>query len=318
MTRSVDDAMRAERPEKARVRTLWMEKLVAYRSTYPNDKVPLYLTLSGAEGRDIDALIGAGIIRRTDVGGIASEDKYVAVAIESNLDAVLQLQRKFPGLKILPNGFDNLVRSGRLTKWPEGDDVKFCQARVVNLDLNIAVRFEDVNGELVFAPLQWIRKLCVLHAEQRIEWCLLLTLHGEAIWESQETHAIAEFLNENFSREPAFGNEAATFLGDDLFERIAKQTIAAAKRLSATEQQKLLMVYVPKKVAQIAHEHGWRTNTTSNLRYGGSSQRAPMVTWIIDFRWDARVSSQPDAIYRDSLKNVFSGVGKIAADGTLS
>jgi hypothetical protein len=318
MTRPVDTAMAAERPEKARVRHLWVRTLLKYRSAYPNDAVPLYLTLSGAEGRDIEALIAAGVVRKTQVGGIATEDQHIVVAIESNSDAVLQLQRKFPGLKILEQRFDNLLRSARLTAWPQGDDIKFCQARVVNLDLNTAVRFEDVDGELIFPPLQWIRKLCILHVEQRLDWCLLLTLHGEAAWESAETHSIADYLNENFEREPAFAVNASGFLGEELFGRIVTRTIPAAKRLSVDDQQKLLMVYVPKKLAHTAHEHGWRTDTVYNLRYGGSHRRAPMVTWIVEFRWDTRISSQPERIYRDSLKQVLAGVGKIAADGTLS
>jgi hypothetical protein len=318
MIRPVDRAMAEDRPEKLRIRTLWLEKLVAYRSSYPNDEVPLYLTLSGADGKDIEALVGAGIIRRTEVGAIVADDEGIAVAIESNSDAVWRLQRKFPGLKILGQQFDSLLRSSRLTAWPQGDDKKFCRARVVNLDLNLTVSFEDVDGELLFAPLQWIRKLCILHAEQRLDWCLLLTLHGEAAWESSETHSIATFLSENFGREPEYARGAKALIGAKLFDQIDSETIPAAKRLDIADQQKLLMIYVPKKIAHIAQEHGWRTETGHNLRYGGSRQRAPMVTWIIDFRWDSRVSSQPEALYRESLRNVFSGVGEIAPDGTLS
>lgn len=318
MRRDVDAAMDQERPEKVRVRTLWLEKLRSYKSRYPNDSVPLYLTLSGAYGHDIQLLIRDGLIRLTEVGSIVTEDQGVAVAIESNSSAVLELQRRIPGLKILEQPFGSLIRSARLTIFPQGEHIKFCQARVVNLDLNEPVRFEDVDGELQFPPLQWIRKLCILHAETRLEWCLLLTLHGEALWESTETKAVAEFLSENFSREASFAAASRSMLGDELHGRIISGTIPAAKRLELLEQQKLLMVYVPKRIAYIAHEYGWRTETIHNLRYGGTEKRAPIVTWVIDFRWDARVSSQPEAIYRDSLKRVLAGAGYIAEDGTLS
>jgi hypothetical protein len=318
MSRDVDVAMDEERPEKTRVRSLWLEKLRSYRAEYPNDDVPLYLTLSGAEGRDVQLLIREGLIRLTEVGAIATSDQGVAVAIESNANAVWELQRRIPGLKILLQPFDNLIRSSRLTVFPQGEDVRYCQARVVNLDLNQPVKFEDVDGELIFPPLQWVRKLCILHAERRLEWCLLLTLHGEALWESAETKAVAAFLEENFSREPTFADAAMHVVGKDLYRRIVEGTLPAAKRLDLAEQQKILMLYVPKRIAQIAHEYGWRAETVHNLRYGGTTDRAPMVTWVIDFRWDGRVSSQPNAIYLDSLKLVLAGAGHIAEDGTLS
>jgi hypothetical protein len=318
MIRHVDAAMDDERPEKQRVRALWLQKLRSYRAAYPNDDVPLYLTLSGAQGRDVQLLISEGLINLTEIGAIATPDQGIAVAIESNANAVWELQRRIPGLKILEQPFESFIRSGRLTVFPQGEHVRFCQARVVNLDLNEPVKFDDVDGELIFPPLQWVRKLCVLHAERRLEWCLLLTLHGEALWDSGETKAVAAFLAENFSREPAFAQAAAAVVGEELYGRIVDGTIPAAKRLDIAEQQKLLMLYVPKRIAQIAHEYGWRAETIHNLRYGGTANRAPMVTWIIDFRWDGRVSSQPDAIYLDSLKLILAGAGQIAEDGTLS
>jgi hypothetical protein len=318
MSRGVDAAMDEERPEKQRVRSLWLQKLLSYRAAYPNDDVPLYLTLSGAHGRDVQLLIREGLIRLTEVGAILSSDQGVAVAIESNANAVWELQRRIPGLKILEQPFDSLIRSGRLTVFPQGEHVRFCQARVVNLDLNQPVTFEDVDGELVFPPLQWVRKLCILHAERRLEWCLLLTLHGEALWESPETKAVAAFLTENFMRERSFAEAAGRILGEDLFRRISDGSLPAAKRLAPAEQQKVLMLYVPKRIAHIAHEYGWRAETIHNLRYGGVAKRAPMVTWVIDFLWDNRVSSRPDAIYLDSLKSILAGAGHIGEDGTLS
>lgn len=318
MTRAVDSAMEEERPEKVRVRSLWLEKLRSYRAAYPHDDVPLYLTLSGAHARDVQLLIRDGLIKVTEVGAIETSDQGVAVAIESNANAVWELQRRIPGLKILEQPFENLIRSGRLTVFPQGEHVRLCQARVINLDLNEPVKFDDVDGELIFPPLQWVRKLCVLHVERRLEWCLLLTLHGEALWESAETKSIASFLGENFSREAAFAAASRHVLGEELYSRIVDGTIPAAKRLDVPEQQKLLMLYVPKRIAQIAHEYGWRAETVHNLRYGGTANRAPMVTWVIDFRWDGRVSSQPDAIYLDSVKLILAGAGHIAEDGTLS
>jgi hypothetical protein len=160
--------------------------------------------------------------------------------------------------------------------------------------------------------------LSVLHAEERLEWSLLFTLHGEANWDSSETAAVAAFLKENFDREPAFASDARDLVGNEIFQAIVEGTVGSASTLAVFDQQELLMLYVPKKIAQIAHERGWRVETARNLRYGGSRQRAPMVTWIIDFKWDRRISSHPDAIYRDSLRLVLAKVGYIAEDGTIS
>jgi len=310
--------MEEGRPEKQKIRSLWLSKLRAYRDAFPNDEVPLYLTLSGAEGHDIQMLISNGLIRLTEVGAIVAEDQGLAVAIESSSYAVLRLQRRMPGLKILEQSFDNLLHSTKLTTWPQGEHERFCQARIVNLDLNRPLKFDDVDGELVFPPIQWVKKLCILHAAARLDWCLLLTLHGEAVWESRETKAVAEFLNENFSREPVFAEAAASLLGESLFTHVSQLTIPAANRLSRVDQQHLLMLYVPKRIAHMALEYGWRTETANNLRYGGRSRHAPMVTWIIDFRWDGRISSRPEAIYRDSLRQILVGAGSIAEDGSIS
>jgi hypothetical protein len=318
MIRHVDAAMTAERPEKIYIRALWLETIRELRDAFPHDDVPLYLTLSGAEARDIQLLIDNGLIRLTETVAVRTEDEGIAVAIESNSDAAWRLQRKLPGLKILIQPFENLVRSGGMTVWPQGEHVRFCRARVINLDLNEPVKFVGSTPDLLFPPLQWVRKLTVLHADASLDWCLLLTLHGEAVWESAETKSVAEFLSENFGREPLFAEAAGELIGEELFEKISRQTIPAARRLRLEDQQKLLMLYVPKRLIQIALEHGFRAEVTHNLRYGGADHRAPMVSWIVKFHRDRRSATRPDALYRDGLKTILTGAGHIAEDGSLS
>ena len=88
--------------------------------------------------------------------------------------------------------------------------------------------------------------------------------------------------------------------------------------LPAVDQQHMLMALVPKKVAHGSAGIGWRIDTRENLRYGGSGGRAPMVTWILDFRWDERGSSEPTSLYRESAAAAIETPGQIAEDGRIS
>jgi hypothetical protein len=316
--RPVDSAMYADRPEKTAVRGLWLDVVVNYSSAYPDDEYPLYLTLSGAEGKDIQLLIDSGVVETTETGSIPAALKHRVIAVESNSAAVLMLNRRFPGLKIFEHPFHALVRSASATRWPNGDDEKFCRARVVNLDLNQTLSAEHHEGELRFPILQWIQKLSQIHAVPRIDWSLCLTLHGEVLWPPSTCESVQRYLNENFEREPSFATSCARFLGDDLFAAVRGAEACNFSQRSGVDQQKVLMAFVPKKIAQLVHGHGWSVQTSRNLHYGGSGGHAPMVTWIIDFVWEPRVFETPEAIYREALAQVLTGAGCIAENGNIS
>jgi hypothetical protein len=91
--------MAADRPEKATVRGLWVDEV--QRVADGEHDVPLYLTMPGARGGDIQALIDAGVIDRTETTAIADPGRIRLVAVESSPQAVVELQSHFPGLKIL-------------------------------------------------------------------------------------------------------------------------------------------------------------------------------------------------------------------------
>lgn len=316
--RPVDLAMASERPEKEVVRQLWLETAVTYAEAYPDDRYPLYLTLSGAAGKDVAMLIANGLVPLAETGAIASRAKHRIIAVEANIQAVVALSERFPGLKIFQHPFQNLVRSESATRWPDGQDEEFCRARVVNLDLNQTLVAEEVAGQLRFPVLLWIQKLSQLHAEQRVEWSLCLTLHGEINWLPEVCVAVQRFLCENFARESAFRTACETHFGPDLFDAVNSDIPCSFSGRSLIEQQHVLMAFVPKKIAQLVCPQGWLVQTRYNLRYGGTEGRAPMVTWIIEFAWEIRIASTPDAVYRESLASVLSGVGRIAEDGSLS
>ena len=97
--RPVDQAMNQERAEKLAIRALWLEEVKSIAEQYPDSEVPWYLTLSGAEGRDIKLLIDEGLISLTEVGSIVEKDQHKVVAVENNNESVLQLQKKVRRIK---------------------------------------------------------------------------------------------------------------------------------------------------------------------------------------------------------------------------
>jgi hypothetical protein len=189
----------------------------------------------------------------------------------------------------------------------------------VKLDLNApqGVRYND--DELDFPVLSWVKKLAQIHARPpRTEWALLLTLHGEITWNVEVSRAIQELLTENCNREPEFATACRQLFGDETYLRITQNQDVDLKSLTRQKQQQVLMAFVPKKISQLVYQQGWLIETTRNLRYGGRRGAAPMVSWIMRLRWDSRVSRRPDALYRDSLKEVLRRTGAIAEDGTIS
>jgi hypothetical protein len=310
--------MGEDRPEKKTVRRLWTDLVTEVEGQGGSVPPPLYLTLSGASGKDIEVLVERGLVQRTETGAIDPQHQHKFIAVESNSNAVLTLQRKFPGLKILEVSFPNLVRSASPTAWPDKQDQEFCRARVINLDLNATLVAADQEGQVVFPLLSVVRKLGQIHGlSPQLDWHLCLTLHGEIHWNEDVGRAMQEFLVENCGREPEFAKAVRKLLGDALFDQVTNLSVKDLHGLNVPEQQKLLMVLVPKKIAQLVLDQGWRLATLKNLRYGGTSGRAPMVTWVLHFAWDRRATRTPNAVYCDGLKSVLAEAGQIAEDGTI-
>ncbi len=283
-----------------------------------NAREPLYLTLCGAEGHDIQMLLDEGIISKTEIGTIAGTDEHKIVAVENSNEAILQLQKKFIGLRIKEAPFQNLIRGEELFSWPQGVDEVYCRARVVNLDLNAPLRAKLSDHNSVQFPIMvWIKKLCQIHAKSpKLRWTLCLTLHGEMVWPEKVNFWTQKFLVENFRREQAFVDSCRSFLGNTMVEQITTAASIDFKAFSREDQQKLIMVMVPKLIAQLVHSEGWDVHTEKNLRYG-NHPNAPMVTWIVNFTWDGVSTATPDALYRKALANIFSKVGIIDTQGRI-
>lgn len=316
--RPVDDAMSEDRPEKRVIRNLWLEEVRAVAHQNPSSDEPWYLTLPGAGGRDIQLLIEDGLISLTEVSSIADEDQGKIVAVECNSQAIAALQKRFIGLRIKEVDFRSFIRAEGQFSWPEGEDEKYCRARVVNLDLNIPLKALIADKAVVFPVPAWIDKLCQIHAkEPRIDWTLCLTLHGEVMWPEAANLYTRRFLCENLGRELLFDEGCKKFFGEKLYETITREDYPNFAELDRIDQQKIIMVIVPKIIARLVHDKGWRARTKRNLRYGGR-EHAPMVTWIVKFTWDEEAIAEPDATYREALCNIFSGVGVVTEHGEIS
>jgi hypothetical protein len=309
--------MGQERAEKITIRDLWLEEVRSCTERYPTDEGPVYLTLSGAQGKDIQLIMDHKLVKSTGVGGIAEEDVGKVVAVENSLPAVAELQRRFPGLRILEVNFGNLVAGVGPLSWPTGQHRHHCRARVVNLDFTKPLHAEDREGEIFFPVIALIEKLARLHAEPpRRDWVLCLTLHGALDWDKDASKFAQSFLAENFSREPRFATSCRDLLGTALYDEILSDTLVDFSALASEVHQKVLMAIAPKLVTQVAHDQGWKVCTERNLRYGGDGH-ARMVTWIIRFTWDANVRATPDTAYREALAAILPSAGLIHDDGQI-
>lgn len=315
--RPVDRAMDRERTEKHTVRVFWLEEARAYSDGFPEDEEPLYLTLSGAEGRDIQLFAEHGLIELTETGSVASEDQEKIIAVESSSQAVLQLQRRYPGLKIIEKNFQGLVRGTGPFNWPEGEERRYCRARIVNLDLNAELRAKQQQERIDFPVVTWIEKVAELHTmPSPRDWSLCLTLHGEMHWTGDVCRFACQFLRDNFRREPSFAESCKNWFGSILYSGIAGGADVDFSTLLPGAKQQVLMVVVPKLITQRVQNQGWKIATERNLRYGGVGN-APMVTWVVRFTWDAATLASPDAAHREALTGIFHSVGLIREDGQI-
>ena len=315
----IDTAMEDNRPAKQAVRMLWLNQAKHYNDLYPDDDVPLYLTLSGAKAHDIKLFAEHNLIKLTEVHGIAAESQKRVVAIERSNLAVTKLLQELPGLEVVVQEFKAFIGGDSLIRFPAGRSENFGCAKIVNLDFQEPLSVRVDGGVLVYPIFNWIDKLAQIHSAKKptFDWCLCLTLNSDINWPLTAFNGMRDFLKENFARVPDFGAACEGLMGD-IYGQIRGDKDLKIDELTSEDHQKILMAFVPKKIAHMVHSHNWQVVTTHNLRYGGDQNQAPMVTWVFTFQWDTRASSTPEAVYRDCLKKIFTSVGYIAQDGTIS
>lgn len=317
MSPTVHTAMADNRPEKQTMRGLWVEEFAA--AAAPSRGAPVYLTLAGAEGRDIKALAEAGLIRLTKTGAIVAEDVEKIVAIEGDEEAFLQLKRTIVGLDARRARIEELLGSESAFSWPGNRERAIFRAPVINFDFDGSLLVRVKDGQLLFPQLIWVRKVAEIQAQPpQGEWCLLLTFQGQIQWPEEVEAAVIKLLADNFQHTEGFSELAAKLLGDETFATINDGN--GEPRLSdlpMRTQQCILMTLVPKKMLQLMRGHGWRIETKRNICYGGHGSRAPMVSFVFRFGWDERASTEPENIYRDCLLGSVEEPALIDPEGEL-
>lgn len=285
--------MAEDRPAKRTVRRdIWLEVIRRRASNRPDD-VPLYVTLAGAEGLDIDLLVNEGIVKVTETGAIADTSQRAIVAIESNSDARSRLLHKRPGLEVLPEKFENLLRGTSRIRYPEGRHISVFRPLVLNLDLNDPLLLVLDENSLQCPLVESLVKVATMQRDGPHDqgWSLLLTLHGAiVVTDAAAREAIcielAQVMAHNFSASEKYASRFEKFFGlrpgAGWFEALC--TLRGEEDDPSTEglRQKAMLLLVPKLIVDRSASMGWAINVASSAYYGGGGD-APMVTWAIDF-----------------------------------
>jgi hypothetical protein len=314
-----------QRPAKQTVRKLWLEKILERRAQYNGD-VPVYLTLAGAEGYDIEMLIAADVLQVTDTGAIVDPEALLVVAVESNSDASSELQRKFSGLEVVQDRLENLFHGNSVIRFPNGRHLNFARSLVVNLDLDEPLHIVCEADVFDVSVIGLLTKVAQVHLHQPSSggWTLLLTLHGEIIVSEECLEAVGGFLADtleaNFSVSADFQVRFAEITGDRApgaayFSSLCTRRGESSDPSTAEQRQRLLTVLVPKLVVDTVVGLGWSVELARSAIYGGTNE-APMIMWIFDF---SPATGFATTVTRtiSALKTVGREAARIHEDGKL-
>lgn len=312
MPRPIDAAMEEDRPAKRAVRELWLD--IVHEERGYSGTAPLYLTMPGAAGREIELLVERGILQQLDTGAIDDADAMRVVAVESSLNAMAELKKRFPGLSTTGGPMQDLLKGYDRTRMPDGRHRTWCQAKIVNLDFNRALAAKTHRGVPIWAELELVAKLATLHREDPEPWFLFLTVNASIPWAKVVQRAAVAFLNENIQRREQFRVNCERVLGGDLFALVVDRSGLPAEQ-DPRSRQRFLMAFVPKKIAAEVSVTGWRLETLQNIHYGNDTEHAAMVTWIFRLEWDQRAGSTPDAVYGEAVDSSLAHCLELTSDG---
>lgn len=317
--RSIDSAMNSKRPQKQSVRKMWLDEIKDIDKKYSDSEYPLYLTLPGAEGYDIQMLIDQGLINLTESKSISEKHLKKIIAVESSNKAILNLQKKFPGLRIEKQNLQNILKGSGLESWPKGKEKNIFCSHIVNLDFDSSIKYDYKNGAITFKELEWIYKICLIRSNKGLKkWKLFLTFNASiSNWDENVFNYIKNFIHENIKNEKEFSDQCKVLFGEKLFYVFNSENKIEDYEFNHEDCQKILMIFVPKFLSNKLHINGWTLKTKINLYYGGLSETAPMVTWIINFNYDEKKLSTPKLIYKESILSIFDKVGYIDKNGKI-
>ncbi len=307
--------MRDDRAAKRTVRKRWVDEV----KKYPEANGPVYLTLPGAEGKDIDLLIEEGVIQLTDTGAIAEADIRKVVAVESNSEAVLSLQRKFVGLRIHESPIQNIISGVGPYAWPNAEISRDLCAKVVNIDLDKALKAET-NGSVRFPIIDVIQKISQLHSMRPDRsppepWSLCLTVNSSVNWPPEAVTYFFRFLGENCEH-VGFERKAREILGDAMVHELkAHPDEMRFEHISINHRRALLCIFLPKLILSKINDHGWSATQCTAWSYGDGTDAA-MTTVMLSFGLSQYET--PAQRYQANLSKIFDELGHIDEDGTVT
>jgi hypothetical protein len=62
------------------------------------------------------------------------------------------------------------------------------------LDLNDSIKIDKPESGLSIPVIEWIKKFCLLHKEEKLDWTLCLTLQGEISWDDVTNKQVIDSL----------------------------------------------------------------------------------------------------------------------------
>lgn len=315
IARPVDAAMAEERPAKNHVRGIWVEEVRQQKAMSPPGRL-YYLTLAGASGLDIRRLIEEKVIATTESGAIADTDNRRVIAVEKDSPAVLEIQRRFPGLKILEGDIFEELRGASPIKYPEGERRRYFQATVINLDLTRPLIYDSEREN--FPQLEAVVKLGELHRPAAyIDWRLFLTLQGRMPEDPDAQQTAQSFLAEYSNAHADLAACVSKLLGEEVYAELRAGRHVDLTVLSIENQQNFVMLFVPMFLIGKLTPQGWLTEVVHSIRYGGEPGVAPIVTWVIRFRHDTRTAGFPLTVTNESLTALSTSCAYIDAEGTF-
>ena len=320
--RGVDRAMMQERPEKTTIRERWIEIIAEVEKQIRTDKKsPLYVTLAGAEGKDIECLINRGIIKKTETGAISTDDKWKVVAIEKNGPTATELRRKYPGLDVRDEDVLSLIRGNAETLFPNPNhkDYHLWKAPVINLDYNSMLKGEVKNGKVVFEVTQTLKKISTIHHEAGSEsqWYILLTLNANINLDNDCWREIKQTLKDNMSSVVEFKKDLSSLIPLNESDDIDCDTIKKIKKESKL-QQNLLLALIPKYFSQRIRDQRWEFKDVISFAYGNNTAgRARMASWIICIEKPQDLKTD-EQCYQENVGKILKDCSFIDDNGKMS
>ncbi|QDW29019.1 hypothetical protein FFF93_003925 [Arthrobacter sp. KBS0702] len=270
--RAIDLAMASASESKNYIRSRWIQEI--NRRRVGHDSGVLYVTLCGAHGLDISALIDAGVIGLTENDSIAAADAGLVVAYEKNMPAVAAVKRKFPGLKVVESDIHEKLRVGALFASPSREDKQIFRAPVINLDYDGNVRIQDGKSPFVEAAV----RLAEFHASDMKSWSLLITANASISWDEDGQKWAKSFLSQYLEEELVLSQKVQSdvrFLAED----------CDLRQVDFDVQQYIVSIFLPLRLADDLVSRHWLVSPSSVFVYSGGGG-APMVSWILSIDHD--------------------------------